>query len=125
MAEPRVLIVDDDDDIRESVIEILEDEGHPAFGAVNGADALFKLRTSDELPAVILLDIMMPGMDGKTFRKEQVADPRLASIPVVLMSADAHVEETASFLKVDGYLKKPVHLAELFKVAETYLPKRV
>lgn len=115
-----IFVIDDDEDIRQTVIEVLEDEGHRASGAMNGRDALEKLRAQPVLPDVILLDIMMPEMDGRTFRKEQVADQRLREIPVVVMSADAQVEETASKMRADGYLKKPVHLQDLFKVAETY-----
>lgn len=115
-----LLVVDDDTDIREVVIESLEDEGYRARGAQNGQDALELLRADGALPGVILLDMMMPVMDGATFRAEQLGDPRLAEIPVVIMSASAHIEAAASQLQATAFLRKPLQLADLFAIAERF-----
>src|SRR5438045_1700164 len=95
----RVLVVDDDDDIRESIISLLEDEGIGVAGANNGEAALSYLRASSP-PTFILLDLMMPVMDGAEFRAEQVRDGRLAAIPVVVLSGHAHARSVASSMGV-------------------------
>jgi CheY-like chemotaxis protein len=82
----RVLVVDDDDDIREVIGELLDDVGYEVILARDGRQALAML-TKEPLPSAIVLDMMMPGMDGATFRAKQLADERLAAIPVVAISA--------------------------------------
>jgi CheY-like chemotaxis protein len=81
-----VLIVDDDAPLREAIAEALSDEGLSVSCSANGRDALAALR-SGARPDVILLDLMMPVMDGWTFREEQSRDPSLATIPVVVVTA--------------------------------------
>jgi two-component system chemotaxis response regulator CheY len=81
-----ILIVDDDIDIRRSLSDFLEDEGYAVTAAPNGRIALDLLRGGVR-PAVILLDLMMPGMDGWDFRQAQLEDPALASVPVVVVTA--------------------------------------
>jgi CheY-like chemotaxis protein len=83
----RVLIVDDDEDLRGTLAGILEEEGHDVEEASDGAEALAYLRRTRALPDVILLDLMMPGMNGWQFREAQRRDPRLAPIPVVVLTA--------------------------------------
>lgn len=117
-----VLVVDDDPDIRDTVIEILEERGHEAVGVANGNEALATLQKLDEDPCLILLDLMMPGMDGRTFREAQLQDPKLAAIPVVVVSAFRDVETTATELGVAGHVKKPVSLKELMEVIEKFCP---
>jgi CheY-like chemotaxis protein len=116
----RVLVVDDDPDIRETVIEVLEENGHRAFGAANGVEALDHLRKSDELPCLILLDLMMPTMDGPSFRSEQLKDPALSPIPVVVISAFRDSAETAKELDAAGHLSKPVSLDDLIELVERF-----
>ena len=82
-----VLVVEDDLDIRQALMEILDEHGFAALGARDGAEALDLLSRATELPCLILLDLMMPVMDGASFREAQRKDPRLASIPVVVLSA--------------------------------------
>jgi CheY-like chemotaxis protein len=112
----RILVVDDDADIRETVIEVLEECGHRAQGAANGLEALERLRSSDELPCLILLDLMMPTMDGEAFRAEQLKDPTLSPIPVIVISAFRDSAEKAKVLDAAGHLTKPVSLADLMAV---------
>ncbi len=109
-----VLIVEDDPDIRETIEQVLADHDVPATTAENGAIALQRLQTADEPPpCVILLDMMMPVMDGREFRTRQQADPALRGIPVVVLSAHVTGDRAAEEMGVDGYLKKPCDLETL------------
>jgi CheY-like chemotaxis protein len=103
----RVLIAEDDREIRESVAELLESEGYEVIPAENGRRALEVLRAGGEQPGLILLDLMMPELDGFQFRAEQRKDPSLAGIPVLLMSAGGDLAAKAGQLGAAGYLKKP------------------
>lgn len=80
-----VLLVDDDPDLRESLQLVLELNGFAVIPARDGTDALRHLRR-DPLPRVVLLDLMMPGMNGLEFRQRQLGDPRLRDVPVVLLT---------------------------------------
>jgi CheY-like chemotaxis protein len=102
-----IFVIEDDADIRDSMVEMLCDEGYQVGSAVNGRDALEKLRALSELPKVILLDLMMPEMDGYQFRAEQRRDEKLAAIPVVLMSAGGELDVKVKQLGAQGVLKKP------------------
>ncbi len=102
-ASHSVLIVEDDDDIRETLLRLLDDEGYRPSACSNGREAIDQLR--DGLHAdVILLDLMMPVMDGWEFRLQQKADPRLAAIPVMALSADTSAKAAA--IDADAYLRK-------------------
>jgi CheY-like chemotaxis protein len=79
------MIVEDDDDIRESLTELLESGEFAPFAVKNGESALRELRAGYQ-PSVILLDLKMPGLNGWDFRREQRNDPRLSKIPVVIMT---------------------------------------
>jgi CheY-like chemotaxis protein len=111
-----VLVVDDDDDLRETLGEVLSDEGFQVRFAPNGRAALEILR--DELhgdlrPCAVLLDLMMPVMSGWQFREEQRGDPLLAAIPVVVMSAgweSRHEVDCAEFIP------KPIKLERMLGV---------
>jgi CheY-like chemotaxis protein len=81
-----VMVVDDDTDIRETLTELLVEEGYAVSAFGNGHLALEALRAGQR-PGVILLDLMMPVMDGWEFRRAQLADPALDEIPVVLITA--------------------------------------
>src|SRR5262245_23155992 len=81
-----VLVVDDDEEIRNALTEFLSDEGYGVVSASNGREALASLREGVH-PSVILLDLMMPVMDGWDFRAEQLRDPGLRDIPVVVITA--------------------------------------
>lgn len=116
----RILVIDDDPDIRETLIEVLEDAGHETLAAANGNEALRTLRTTESPPCLILLDLMMPIMDGRTFREEQLKDPALAAIPVVVLSAFRDAADTANELSAQAHLPKPVSLDALMRVVDTY-----
>ena len=111
----RVLVVDDDDDIREIVVELLEANGFLVEGATNGREALDRLTSSAPRPEVIVLDLLMPVMDGPSFRRAQLADADLARIPVVVVSANARVDETAAAMGVDAWLQKPFDAGKLLE----------
>jgi CheY-like chemotaxis protein len=81
-----ILLVEDDEDIRASTSESLEDDGFAVIGADGADEGLAHLRQGAS-PAVILLDLMMPGRNGWDFRREQLADPALRDIPVVVITA--------------------------------------
>jgi CheY-like chemotaxis protein len=109
--KPLVLVVDDDRDIRDSLIEVLEEHGHPAVGAGNGLEALEVLRTRPA-PCLILLDLMMPVMDGRQFRDEQLKHPAWAAIPVLVISAYGDVDAQARELALP-HLRKPLGMRTL------------
>ncbi|RKG92865.1 response regulator [Corallococcus terminator] len=112
-----ILVVEDDFYIRESLRELLEDEGHTVVCAEHGAQALALLETLRPSPDLILLDLMMPVKDGFQFRAEQRADTRFAHIPVVVMSADPQLDSRREVLAARSYLRKPVDIDQLLAAA--------
>lgn len=112
-----ILIVEDDGDVRAALSELLEGEGFSVAGAPDGRAALAQLRAGGGHPAVILLDLMMPGMDGWDFRSEQMRDPELASVPVVIVSAAGFSPETiGKQFRPAGYVQKPIARDKLLGV---------
>ena len=107
-----VLVVEDDASNREVIMEVLLAEGYSVAGAEDGADALRWLADRPP-PSLILLDLMMPVMNGWEFRSAQRADPRIAAIPVVLVSAGAFTGEAAEGFGAIASVRKPVRLDEL------------
>jgi CheY-like chemotaxis protein len=117
-----VLVVEDDADILRAIVQVLQDEGQTVRAAENGRDALTLLREPGAtLPCVILLDLMMPVMDGWAFRAEQLRDPTLAGIPVIVLTADGHAVEGAALMKGANALRKPVELETLLAAVAPYL----
>jgi len=116
----QVLVVEDDQDVRDTILDLLSDEGVPAAGMADGASALRFLKSAPVKPNLILLDLMMPGVNGAEFRRLQMQDPSLAHIPVVLLSADVTTESASVEMRADGYLKKPVKLTKLLEVVQRY-----
>jgi CheY-like chemotaxis protein len=118
-----ILVVDDDADIRHSLTEILVDEGYAALTAGNGSEALSLIR-ANHAPSLIVLDLMMPVMDGYEFLAEQKRDEDLARIPVVVVTAD--VRKRPEELGVAAVVAKPFSVGELLEKIETYIaPTRV
>ncbi len=102
-----VLLVDDDPSCREVMACLLQEAGFIVLGAADGREALERLR-SGPLPQLILLDLDMPGMDGRAFRRVQRQVPVLSTIPVVILSGSMDGQEEAQALDVASYLRKPV-----------------
>jgi CheY-like chemotaxis protein len=115
-----VLIVEDDAAIREALSLILAGEGFVVLGAANGQEALGLLRSGPH-PNLILLDLMMPIMDGWQFRREQTQDAALSAIPVVVLSADGNGQQKAAALRAAGYLQKPVEVETLLETIRKQL----
>lgn len=111
-----VLVVDDDRDIRDSLLEVLEEAGYSSTGAEDGRRALAILQGDARRPDVILLDLQMPNLDGPGFRAEQLKLPELAKIPVVIVTADANAAKQASSLGVSRVLQKPLRLPQLLEL---------
>jgi CheY-like chemotaxis protein len=108
----RVLVVEDDSDLRESLCMLLEMEGFLTAGAGNGLEALDYLSTQPP-PCVILLDLMMPKMNGFEFRARQLADTVLAKVPTIILSAISPDQQRQELQSAADYLAKPVRPAQL------------
>jgi CheY-like chemotaxis protein len=118
----KVLIVDDDEDIRDSMVDFLTQEGYLAVGARDGQSALSHLAWA-ALPDLILLDLVMPGMTGIQVRAELAKNPRLSAIPVVICSGDA-VPATLR-AQVFGVLQKPFDLDGFFAMVKKASESRI
>jgi CheY-like chemotaxis protein len=116
----KILVIEDNDDVRDAVAESLEDAGYDAWVAANGAVAMGELRESNDLPCLILLDLMMPEMDGAQFLQEMRNDPRLSALPVVVVTADGSAKAKATALGTHGGLRKPVQLRELLSTVSKF-----
>jgi len=113
-----ILIVDDDAEIRQALTEALEGAGHEVAAAKNGAQALEWLRSSPP-PCLILLDLMMPVMDGYEFITQQKLDSKLAPVPVVVITAGRRIAG-AKMIDVADVLLKPFALGRLKSVVQQY-----
>ncbi len=115
----RILIVEDDNSIRELLVELLQSEGYEVSAAVNGLEALKCLETQ-KIPDLILIDLMMPIMDGYAFRTEQLKNDAWSKIPVVVMSAEANAKEKMKNFAITAFLSKPVELDTILKAVESF-----
>jgi CheY-like chemotaxis protein len=104
---PLVLVVDDDDAIRDALCELLEDAGFAAVGARHGLEALTLLTTLPTAPTFILLDLMMPIMDGWAFCRSRWRSKTLREIPVILISA-VDMSESNRPTGIDAFMPKPI-----------------
>jgi CheY-like chemotaxis protein len=112
----RILVVEDDGDLREGLLIVLRHEGHRVVAAADGLDAWQELHEAQELPELLILDLMMPRMDGQTFRERQLAQPRLASIPTLVITAravDAALRASLACPVLHKPMRLPWLLAEL------------
>ena len=105
-----VLVVEDDGDIREMLAVFLEFEGYEVMTATNGLEALAVMR--ERRPCLVLLDLMMPVLTGWDFRRRQLADPAIADVPVIAVTAMSDPQEIARELNLRG-LGKPIGLDEI------------
>ncbi len=115
----RVLIVEDDIDFREHLAVLIRARGHDVELAGDGEEALLRLHVG-EPPSLILLDLMMPEMDGWTFRARMLKDAKLATIPIAVLSGVGSVGNEAQKLHINHYLGKPVDLPALYRLIERY-----
>ena len=113
-----VLVVEDDRDSRELLGEMLELSGYRPLLAADGLEALRLL--GRERPCVILLDLMMPRMDGCAFRQAQLAVEALRAIPVVVVSADPNAERKARDIQAAACLGKPVDPDDVLALVQQY-----
>ena len=118
-----ILIVEDDSDVREAIAEILEDGEYRTLRAANGQVALQTLHDAKCMPCLILLDVMMPVMDGHEFRARQQQDSALNQIPVVVLSAHVDAQQAAAQLSAAGFLRKPLDLPDLMRTVEQFCGK--
>ncbi len=118
-----VLLVEDNDETREVVSALLQLEGYHVVAARDGDEGIEHLR-GGLAPCVILLDLMMPGRtDGLQFRREQLRDPDLAAIPVIVCSGYEEVKRQAAALGVTVFCHKPLEIEELLQLIATHCRK--
>jgi len=112
--EDVVLVVEDEEEARTSLVELIKLEGMKVLGFENGKVALDYLRMSDELPCLIVMDIRMPVMDGRQLRKVLLEDPKLSDIPIIVVTAlDPAAARGLSATRV---FRKPVDIDALVQV---------
>ena len=119
MSSCSILVVDDDPDILETTRFVLECAGYRVSTAANGTEALTRLH-AEAAPCVILLDLMMPVMNGWEFRAEQARDPGLAAIPVIVVTGAGKAAPEAVSLGAACLLEKPVDLTTLLSMVQLY-----
>ncbi|TMB57124.1 MAG: response regulator [Deltaproteobacteria bacterium] len=115
----RVLIVEDDEDVRSALAALLEGEGYSVVEAAHGAEALTQLRSRDEI-CLIVLDLWMPVMDGWQFRAVQRNDPSLAGVPVVVITADTAAHKRARDFGEAGWMTKPIDFDRLLELVNAH-----
>jgi DNA-binding response OmpR family regulator len=126
MVQPvgNVLIVEDDPDTREMLETFLSTEGFHAVGAEDGLEALHLLRTvrhrAPQVPCLVLLDLTMPRLGGLEFRRAQLADPRVASVPVAVMSGAVDLNQRAQALGAVAAVGKPIDFQLLLDVVRRH-----
>ncbi len=123
LAPCRILVVEDDQAVRMAVGELLAEEGYDVVTASNGATALAILQ-EEPLPVLVVLDLMMPELNGWEFHLRMQQDARLAEIPVVVLSAVSGFEQRRGKLDVAAILSKPVDLSQLLQVVARYCLSR-
>ncbi|UJR82885.1 response regulator [Sandaracinus amylolyticus] len=112
-----VLVVEDNDDVRELVAMVLADAGFDVLEASDGARALEMLRDAPEPPCIVLLDVMMPRLDGYGVVEALRDEPRFAQMPVVFVTADQHAREVEGVREV---VRKPVAPSTLVDLATRF-----
>jgi CheY-like chemotaxis protein len=112
-----VLVVEDNEDVREAMLAVISSAGFSVRGARNGTDALEVLRDGSERPSLIVLDLMMPGMSGLEFRQHQLADAALSPIPLVVVTAYGRTADSASLRGAD-ILGKPIDVDRMLTAVQ-------
>ena len=116
----KIFLIEDDRDICANLEDLLTSEGYETEVAFDGRDALDRLKGEVNLPSLIILDLMMPKLDGFEFRKEQEKDPLLTNIPVVVMTADGKIEAKSRKVRAKAFLKKPVDIYDFLAVVRQF-----
>jgi CheY-like chemotaxis protein len=119
----RILIIDDDEDTRELLRLIVDSQGHEVAVASDGAEALVQVQVGSR-PDLIVLDMMMPNLDGEGFMRALKGHPDLAQVPVFVVSGHHAARQKASEIGASGCFVKPVELADLLAVIEEVQAKR-
>ncbi len=117
-----VLVVDDDAAVRELVATVLEEEGYAVCTAASGSEALAVAWR--EQPAVVVMDVAMPGLDGLSACRRMRADERLAALPVVLMSSQPVAGDELCRCRADNFLPKPFDITRLVDEVERHLDRQ-
>lgn len=115
-----VLVVEDDVEIRATLCEVLRAEGYTVHEAENGKVALDLLAQLEPLPGLIILDLMMPVVDGFEFRNQQLKIEKIADIPTVLFSADGQLTVKARAAGLTEFIKKPIDLDDLYDLVNKF-----
>ena len=122
-APKKILIVDDDVDLREAFVMAFKQEDYQVLAAEEGVEAMEILESlkKEDLPDLIILDYQMPRMDGMVFSHLKAENPKIASIPVVLLSACGNKYEVKQKTLADAYVEKPLELNRLLDLAHHFL----
>ncbi len=107
-----MLVVEDNRELRELIVDVLEDAGYQVSSAANGVEALSIAKVNR--PDLILLDLVMPVMNGWQFRELQLTEPSISDVPVVVLS------DYANNLQVAAYLPKPFHVGDVLAAVRRY-----
>ena len=122
MCQAPVLVIDDDEGMRVPLCRVLESDGHRTVQAADGREGLRLLREGLD-PCLIIMDLMMPEVDGFAFRATQVADPRLADIPTIVLTASALTVGTNA-LRATAVVMKPVTVGRVLALVDAYCRQR-
>ena len=117
-----ILLVEDDPELRESMTDFLEDEGYSVASAHDGIHALAQLAAGPK-PDIILLDMMMPKMNGAQFRAEQLKNPDWTAIPVVLLTAHVMSDHEREKVRADSFITKPFEIPALLDAITAILAR--
>ena len=120
--EHMVLLVDDHEEARDALAMLLRNEGFAVREANDGQEALDALYDGPR-PCLVVLDLMMPGMDGWEFRRRQLRSPLFARIPTVVLSGHANLSAAATGLSAHDVLPKPVAFGRLLELVRDYCPR--
>ena len=125
-ADKNILIIDDEVEICAVMKQILELEDYKVQVANNGEGALILLSNTPDgkLPHLILLDYNMPVLNGHGFNKARLQNPRLAKIPIVLLTANSFINRIMSHIDADAYVSKPINVEQVSKLAMNYTHRR-
>ena len=115
----QILIIEDDHEIRSSLLEVLEEEGYSVLSAENGQQGIEVLEASETMPSLIILDLMMPVLDGYGFRRAQSAHEHYSTIPTAVFSA-GYTSPDADIVRFEESIRKPVDLDDLFALVKKY-----